>query len=254
MSRRYFLLRQYRFPRLHGNHFDENRAEDLSQIPAGIIHIHLRSIFWKAYRRGYKRGLKMGSEDGWEQGLASGHDQGLKDGQDKGYRMGFAEGLQTGQLEAGYLLEVLNQLWNHLSGMEGENWSRLQQQLVTLIRDICQKVVLEELRTSTKSLERLVQKTLTQMPKVEDLRIIVHPKDKLAVERLSDQLPEQWQIITDSRISIGGCLIKAGSGDADARVETRLNSCLEEVEVEILQAPQRKTKKTPVQEVLGNAP
>ncbi|MCL6269543.1 FliH/SctL family protein [Sansalvadorimonas sp. 2012CJ34-2] len=237
MSRRYLLLKQYRFPRFYD---DAGQVVDLTPVPSGIIHIHLRTIFWKAYRRGYKKGLKMGHEEGLEQGEEKGQKEGFRDGQNKGYQMGFSEGLQTGKSEAEHLLAVLNQLWRHLSSMEGENWETLGRYLVTLIRDTCQKVVMDELRTSAKSLEKLVQDTLSLMPRVDDLRIIVHPRDKLAVERLSDQFPEQWQIVTDSSITEGGCLIKAGSGDADARVETRLDSCLDEIETEVLQPTKRK--------------
>ncbi len=229
MNRRYLLLKRYRFPLLNTLH---QKGEP--RQPAGVVNVHLRSVFWRAYRRGYKIGLKHGLDDGLAQGREKGYETGFKDGQGKGYRSGFEQGFQTGKSEAERLLSILNRLWRHLSGREQEFWSQMERQLVNLIREICQKVVLQELRISIYSLEQLVQETLTMLPGVDDLRITVNPKDRPVIERLSDRYPEQWQIITDSSITQGGCLLQAGSGDADARVETRLNRCLEEVE-EILE-------------------
>ncbi|WP_281647162.1 FliH/SctL family protein [Parendozoicomonas sp. Alg238-R29] len=233
MSRRYLLLKRYHFPDcfIEASKLEAKVEQDplVPDLPSGVVNIHYRKAFWKAYRRGYRCGVRRGEVHGCSQGEKSGYAAGFEDGQEKGYRLGYGDGFQTGESEAQNLLAILNQLWLHVSGLEKQYWEQLEFELTGVVECICRKVVREELQTSTTALKVLVQETLELLPREADLRIFVNPKDKSTVERLSDKYPEQWQVITDEGITPGGCTIQVGSGSADARVETRLNGCFEEM-------------------------
>ena len=194
-------------------------------LPSGIGNIHFRRGLWKAYRRGYRTGLKRGEHHGRLQGEKTGYKEGFEQGKGEGYTTGYSEGLNAGESEVQTLLSILNQLWLHLAGEERTYWSQLEGSVVAAVESICTKVVREELKHTATALETLVQETLELLPQTEELRVTVNPRDKPIIERLSDKYPEHWHIQTDNGITAGGCVISAGSGEADARVETRLQHC-----------------------------
>lgn len=226
MSRRYLLLKRYQFPQVAAQSVPEEMSLD-------VVNIHLRQAFWKAYRRGYRTGLKRGERHGHLQGEKVGFGEGLEKGKSEGYTAGYDEGLTTGEGEVQTLLSILNQLWLHLAGEGKTYWSQLEDSVVTAVESICTKVVREELKHTATALEILVRETLELLPRAEGLRVVVNPRDKPIIERLSDKYPESWYIQTDSTITTGGCVINAGSGEADARVETRLQRCLGEMKASL---------------------
>ena len=218
MSRRYLLLKRYQFPQL----VDQSEPEETS---SDVVNVHLRQALWKAYRRGYRTGLKRGELHGRFRGEKAGYSEGFEKGKGEGYTAGYGEGLTTGEGEVQTLLSILNQLWLHLAGEEKTYWNQLEDNVMAAVESICTKVVREELKHTATALETLVQETLELLPQTEKLRVTVNPRDKPIIERLSDKYPEHWHIQTDNGITAGGCVISAGSGEADARVETRLQHC-----------------------------
>ncbi len=58
----------------------------------------------------------------------------------------------------------------------------------------------------------------------------LHKLKELASEKIKD-----WTLVADPAISPGGCRIVSDKSDADASVETRLNSCMDQVAAKLNQ-------------------
>jgi len=193
--------------------------------------------FQQAFDKGYDEGVQKGHQAGFESGT--------EEGQQAGYAAGFNQGRIEGQQKGKDNIENdLNQLLAPLAALKSlleeghvEQVNQQQELILALVKRVALQVIRCELTLQPQQILGLVEETLAALPDdPSEVKIHLEPSavDKLT-ELAADKI-QHWTLVADSSISAGGCRIVSATSDADASVETRLNSCMTQVENHLQQA------------------
>lgn len=224
MKRRYLFLPVWRFPQA-------GTARTPDQEAARLHKWHrYRRLLMMGYRRGWRTGCAEGKTAGEKRGLQEGQRHGWNHGLAQGLEEGRRQGMTVGDKDCQRLVELLESLWQQLAGHHNDYWKQLHRDLATLVDAVCRQVVFHELTTSAEVLDQLVHKAMEQLPREESMQVFVHPDDASLMAQVSARLPGAWNICADGELNMGDCVLKAGSGTADARMETRLALCIQSLQ------------------------
>ncbi len=167
-----------------------------------------------------------------------GYDIGLKKGKEEGFAQGKQEGLLSGKAEAVALaqqeiqpkLKQLNQLLTTLSHSINEEDYNLEKTLFDLVKVIAVSVIRKELELSPASLMKVVKETIAALPHSSDnIKIILNPADKALAEAAVAEGGENWRVVGNEEVTQGGCKIETDQSSADASVEHRIRSVLDQI-------------------------
>lgn len=173
-----------------------------------------------------------------ENARREGYDIGLKKGKEEGFSEGKQEGLVVGKKEAIDLatkelepkLKELNQLLTTLSHSLNEEDYNLEKTLFDLVKVIATSVIRKELELNPGSLMKVVKETIAALPHSKDnIKILMHPADKEYADSAIAQGGENWRAVVDEEITRGGCKIVTDQSEADATIEHRIQSVLDQV-------------------------
>lgn len=153
-----------------------------------------------------------------------------------GYQAGYEEGLQAAALagreaanaEAQRFLALADNLQSSLADLD----QTVAEQLLALATEIAAQVVCGSIAVKDDLLLPIIRDAIAALPLHHaHLSIRLNPADALQVRtHLGEQLAQTGaQIIEDSTISPGGCLVRAGSSEVDATLETRWKRVLETI-------------------------
>ncbi len=213
-------VRLHRFPPL----LQSVREQELNEASAA----------WDDYQTKFDKGYDEGLQQGHDAGFSSGEEQGKQ----AGYNTGFKQGLEEGQAQGRAHLDArMNEMIAPLSALkeileDGHNQHVLQQQdlILELVRKVSQQVIRCELTLQPTQILTLVEETLAALP--DDARQVKIHLEPAAVTRLRELAADKikdWKLVADDTITAGGCRVVSEHSDADASVETRLNTCMEHV-------------------------
>lgn len=156
-----------------------------------------------------------------------------------GYQAGFAEGRAAGEQEAraatveyaGQLLSLITHLKTSITDLE----QTVAEQLLTLSIEIASQVTRSAINVKPDILLPLVREAIGALP-LHHAHIVLrlNPKD---IESVRSAMGEQFsqlgaQVVEDSAVSPGGCLLLAGASEVDATIETRWKRVLEAIGTE----------------------
>lgn len=150
---------------------------------------------------------------------------------------GHREGITAAEAETAEKLQAigdhLQQLSNLVDGVESdyrESLNELSRQAVELCLAVGEKLALKTLRDDGDTLAGLFGAAIDRAASASKLRLRLNPEDEAL-------LADEWETITgdrdgnlelelvsDTNISRGGCVIEAGGGRVDATVEHRVDS------------------------------
>jgi flagellar assembly protein FliH len=101
---------------------------------------------------------------------------------------------------------------------------RVEEELVALVKAVCQQLVRRELKLDPSHVVGVIREGLTALPLSNEEHVVrLHPEDAALVrERLQADDSRAWRIEADPVIERGGCTIHAGNSQVDGRLETRL--------------------------------
>ena len=150
-----------------------------------------------------------------------------------GFDEGFSAGQKAGQAVAAQLsaaesARLATLLASARAGMVALGAS-VARDTVELAMAIAEQVVRRELTLQPDAIVAVVEEALTLMSQdMQDAQLHLHPMDaKLVQERIGEDLARNhWRIVSDERMSPGGCRVSAACGDIDATIETRWASVL----------------------------
>lgn len=153
----------------------------------------------------------------------------------EGYREGFAAGLARGREEGeGRTREAVALLQKAAARLADERAAALagaEKDLADLAIAIATRVIRREAAVDRDLVVRVVREALHRVSPLEEIVVRLHPSDAkmvretpAAIEALREV--RHFEIAEDRRVGRGGCLVEAGSGAIDARLET----ALEEIE------------------------
>lgn len=189
-----------------------------------------------AFARGRAQGRQEGAllaqaqarEQGHQQGFAIGHAQGLQEGLAQGRAQALAELQAQAQTQACAELQAqarhLAQLAQGLIAALAQAEDALAQDLLDLALVLARQVLARELALDPTLMLPLVRGLLQAEPAlVGQPQLLLHPEDlDLVREHLAEELQAAgWQLRADAGMARGGCLVRAATGEIDARLDTR---------------------------------
>lgn len=147
---------------------------------------------------------------------------------DEGYKLGlqngFAEGLTQADQQLADEKAQLVSLATHFSQALQEKDLAIADAVLTLALDLAKAMVKTKLQADPQAVIPIVLDAMHYLPQVQaPARLIVHHEDaKLLRQYLADELAEQhWQVLEDSSVERGGCLVETGENHIDATNEMR---------------------------------
>lgn len=156
-----------------------------------------------------------------------------------GYEAGFAEGRQSGELQARELFEAqtaaLASIIGNLRNAVGDLEQSVADDLLSLAIEIAAQVTRGTINVKSELLLPIIREAIATLP-LHHAHIVLrlNPKD---IEHVRAEIGEQLaqtgaQLLEDSTISPGGCLLLAGASEVDATIETRWKRVLEAIGTE----------------------
>lgn len=153
-----------------------------------------------------------------------------------GYAAGLAEGRAAAAEENRLTAAEATQQFSELTGNLKHSLEQLEQtvaeQLLALAVEIAAQVMRGHLAVREDALLPVVREAIAALPlSHEDMTLRLNPADAANLRRLlGDEFPQDgMQIVEDDSISVGGCLLQAGTSEIDARIETRWKRVLETI-------------------------
>jgi flagellar assembly protein FliH len=163
----------------------------------------------------------------------------LEDARSQGYAAGLAEGREAAAAEASLAAEAFAARYSALIDGLQQSLKEVDQsvaeQLLALAIEIANQITRAHLTVREDALLPLIREAIATLPLHHaHITIRLNPADAADVRRLmGDELSQGGaQIIEDSSISSGGCLLQAGTSEIDASIETRRKRVLETIGTE----------------------
>lgn len=193
---------------------------------------------WQDYQQAFDKGYEEGVSQGFDAGRQNGEEEGKRVGYAAGFHQGRVEGQQQGKMD---IDQQLNAIITPISALKGllqeghqQQIQEQQQLIVDLVRRVAHQVIRCELTLQPQQIMALVEETLTALPaNAKDIRIHLQPAAVSELQQLAPEKIKDWQLVADASISQGGCRIISDQCDADASVETRLDTCMDQVEAHL---------------------
>jgi flagellar assembly protein FliH len=170
-----------------------------------------------------------------EQARTAGHQEGLETGMAEGRQLGHEEALAavSGQLKdlTTRWSQTLDLLHQHMP----EHVADARMDLVVLAMAIARRVTHQQAKENPQVAAAVVEDTLRTAGAARRVALSVNPKES---DTLAEYLPEllsklrsieEVELTEDEEISPGGCVLRFGSGQIDARIETQLDRIAEEL-------------------------
>lgn len=152
------------------------------------------------------------------------YDEGYAQGQEAGY----ATGTQQIRTEISQIDAAMQQLHAELNQID----TQLAQSLLDLALEMARKMVAEALQTKPEVILGIVSEAIGSLPHFnQHAHLVLHPEDtELVRKHMGDQLSHSgWKLMSDKRISRGGCRVETAHTQVDATVEARWKRIVESI-------------------------
>ncbi|MEB3198102.1 MAG: FliH/SctL family protein [Candidatus Sericytochromatia bacterium] len=155
-------------------------------------------------------------------------DEGRARGHAEGYAMGLEEAKRTVVQEYGQILGALSQAIAQFHAEMAQREDNLIQELSKLSIAIAAKLLPIELAHGREAALPLARVAIQHLIDKTQVRLRVHPLDMDQIVAVKQQLMlsidglNQLDIVPDSNVGLGGCLVESRSGLIDARLSTQL--------------------------------
>ena len=141
-------------------------------------------------------------------------------GMQEGFAVGMAKARQQAIVEREHFVK-LTQSFNEALERADE---QIAEEVLSLALDIAKSMLKAKLNIDPTTILPVVMDAIHYLPYVQKpARILVHHDDAQIIrEYLGDEIAsQQWQILEDSSIERGGCLVETGANQIDASNEVR---------------------------------
>jgi len=159
----------------------------------------------------------------------------------RGYQEGFAQGQldalaanrQALQAQVDRLQSLMKSLTEPFSELDQD----VEAALLSLAVLVAGQMVRREIATDPEIILNIIREAVASLPiAARKVRLQLNPEDaRLVVEHMSSPVDEGlWQIIEDTGISRGSCIVKTENSSIDATLEQRLEQIAETVLGEVM--------------------
>jgi flagellar assembly protein FliH len=146
----------------------------------------------------------------------------------RGWQAGYNEARQSIETELAEVLTTARNLAEAAIKAHDQLLQDSQSELGRLAISIAEKIIGKELSLNPKAITDIIAQAIKTANIRGECRILVNPKDYEIIEPYWAAIPSlqppghAWELLPDSRVNRGGCLIEAGGGTIDAQLETQL--------------------------------
>ena len=198
--------------------FTQAREEAAAQLAQAVE---------KAMQEGFAKGLEQGKNEGIAEGLEQGREQGLQEGKELGQEQGKAEGeaaarealAEEMRAQRGVFEAAANELHALI-----EDPKKFFEPLKRLAIHIAEQVVLGELQTSSKAIERLVQRCLDELdhPVHGAVVLELNPEDKARLQELGGEFIKGMRLEAVPDMQVGSVRVFANDTIVEDLVDQRI--------------------------------
>lgn len=148
------------------------------------------------------------------------YQQARDEGTQAGYQAGKEQAAKESTAERQRLYLLMNSFEQELIKID----QSIAQDVLTLAMDLARKMVEQAVKAKPELVLPVIEAALRQLPiTTQPLRLKLHPQDAALVRDhfASQSAQSKWEIIEDSQIEPGGCLVESGGCEVDATLATR---------------------------------
>ena len=147
---------------------------------------------------------------------------------EQGYAAGYAEGIAKAHASVATIDTMMTRLQQALKELD----QQVADQLLATAVEIASQMLRQSLRIKPELLLPVVREAVAALQSHSGHpALFAHPDDaELIRTHLGDQLSHNnWRIIEDSTLTVGGCRVELGSSEVDATMETRWRRVIEAI-------------------------
>jgi flagellar assembly protein FliH len=147
----------------------------------------------------------------------------------KAFQQGFGEGEKAAAAEAENKLGALMQRYaesiSEIDSVKTSLYTRVERDVVKLALEVAKKIVHREVQADPEIVQTLVKVALGHAAGKAGVKVRLHPSDYSTMLEhragLTSANPEgrEIELLSDTSIDRGGCLVQTDCGDIDARIE-----------------------------------
>ncbi len=145
-----------------------------------------------------------------------------------GLETGYNDGKQAAEAEAAVIIADLKRIAEAISAEHNTLLQQSQAQLGILALAIAKKILSHTLIVQPEVVADMVAEVIETANIHGGCHVHVHPDDYKILQPHWDavshlqQLDSSWELVSDNRVSRGGCMIDIEGGTIDARLQTKL--------------------------------
>ena len=165
------------------------------------------------------------------EGYAAGWDLAQQQAAAEVERLARERAVELAQAEFGQVLDSARQLVAQLEHQQAELLTRWETDLTVLAAQLAERILQQELARRPAHSAVLVREALTLAAGLPVALLRLHPADlELLTTPGSPRLVGPGcELIVDSELQRGGCVVELAGGEIDARIETRLTRLVDEL-------------------------
>ncbi len=248
----------------------EQFAKGLAQAreeAAAALEVAVREAAETAMAKGREEGREEGFEQGKAEGLAEGLAQGLEQGKAQGFEQGNTQGLEAGKQlgltegEAKVRAEVADEMAaqrvvfenaaNELGALIADP-KKFFEPLKRLAMHVAEQVVLSELQTSSKGIERLVQRCLDELDHPVNGAVVLelHPEDKQLLQAQGGDFTKGMRLEAVHEMQRGSVRVFANDTVVEDLVDQRLEGLAKALLIDVDAWREQSVLAQPVEHVM----
>ncbi|HKM16438.1 MAG TPA: flagellar assembly protein FliH [Marinospirillum sp.] len=184
----------------------------------------------EAQQQGYAVGFAEGVAAGQEEGRALGYQEGEKTGQEVGFQSGYEQGLGQAEQEIDQQLARLQGLIEQLQGPVAALDQDVENALLSLVDLVCRAILRREVKLERNFLIDVLQESVAALPVGHQrLRIFLNPEDLNLAEAACENLLDEYRLVGDSEVTLGGARIETLQSLVDSTLEGRYKKIIDKL-------------------------
>jgi len=151
-----------------------------------------------------------------------------KEAYEKGFEQGQKDGMALEQRQMEERGKQLSALIDALGRLREQIYAETEGELIKLSLAIAKKIIRSEIRAGNHVIEETIRSAMKPLVDRSHVRVRISPADMEEVTRLVPELAAgaqagRLQIVEDSAIERGGCILETGFGSVNAGIEDQLS-------------------------------
>lgn len=151
----------------------------------------------------------------------------IEQGRREGNDMGFREGMSRAEKEASSIRKQAYEVLEQADKIRRRTLENLEAEIIELAREIAEKLLSAQLSLNPSTVLSVAKESLRQVANRQSVVLYINPDELELVENRKAELKSllqpraEFQVVADSSIPPGGCIVETEQGQVDATLEKR---------------------------------